>query len=106
VSDAELHALYRGAKGLIFPSYEDYGIAPLEAQAWGVPVIAYGRGGSLETVKEGVSGIFFDRQNAASVVEALDRFEKSSFDQLEIRRWVSRFDGDTFMRGLQEFVAE
>jgi glycosyltransferase involved in cell wall biosynthesis len=106
VSDAELHALYRGAKGLIFPSYEDYGIAPLEAQAWGVPVIAYGRGGSLETVKEGVSGIFFDRQDAASVVEALDRFEKSSFDQLEIRRWVSRFDGDTFMRGLQEFVAE
>lgn len=106
VSDAELQALYSGAKGLIFPSYEDYGIAPLEAQAWGVPVIAYGRGGSLETVQEGVSGIFFDHQDEASVVEALERFEKLSFDPPEIRRWVSRFDGDTFMRGLQEFVAE
>lgn len=106
VSDAELQALYRGAKGLIFPSFEDYGIAPLEAQAWGVPVIAYGRGGSLETVQESVSGLFFERQEVDAVVDALDRFESTSFDPQQIRRWVSRFNVDAFVRGLQQFVAE
>jgi glycosyltransferase involved in cell wall biosynthesis len=106
VSDEQLRDLYRGAKGLIFPSYEDYGIVPLEAQAWGVPVIAYGKGGSLETVQEGVSGIFFDRQEVDSLVDALNRFEAASFDPRQIRSWVSRFDVDSFVRGLQEFVAD
>jgi glycosyltransferase involved in cell wall biosynthesis len=106
VSDEQLQALYRGAKGLIFPSYEDYGIVPLEAQAWGVPVIAYGKGGSLETVQESISGMFFDRQEVDSLVEALNRFEAASFDPEQIRRWVSRFDVKSFMRGLQEFVMQ
>jgi glycosyltransferase involved in cell wall biosynthesis len=106
VSDEQLRALYRGAKGLIFPSYEDYGIVPLEAQAWEVPVIAYGKGGSLETVQEGVSGIFFDRQEVDSLVDALNRFEAASFDPQQIRSWVSRFDVEGFVRGLQEFVAD
>jgi glycosyltransferase involved in cell wall biosynthesis len=105
VNDEQLRDLYRGAKGLIFPSYEDYGIVPLEAQAWGVPVIAYGKGGSLETVQEGVSGIFFERQEVDSLVDALNRFEAASFDPQQIRRWVSRFDVDGFVRGLQKFVA-
>ena len=105
VNDEQLRDLYRGAKGLIFPSYEDYGIVPLEAQAWEVPVIAYGKGGSLETVQEGVSGIFFERQEVDSLVDALNRFEAASFDPQQIRRWVSRFDVDGFVRGLQKFVA-
>lgn len=105
VSDEQLKQLYSGAKGLIFPSYEDYGIVPLEAQTWGVPVIAYGKGGSLETVQEGVSGVFFDRQNVDSLSEALNRFEATSFFPEQIRQWVSGFNVDSFIEGLKKFVS-
>jgi len=58
VSDEQLKQLYRGAKGLIFPSYEDYGIVPLEAQSWGVPVIAFGRGGCWKPCRRMSAGVF------------------------------------------------
>ena len=105
ISDAALQDLYRKARGLIFPSYEDYGIVPLEAQAWGVPVIAFGRGGSLETVQEGTSGVFFNQQEVSSLVAALEGFERSSFDPQRIRQWVTRFNVERFITDLKEFVA-
>lgn len=105
ISDDKLQDLYRKAKGLIFPSYEDYGIVPLEAQAWGVPVIAYGKGGSLETVLEGVSGVFFEQQEVGSLLTALEGFEKTAFDQQQIRQWITRFDVGQFIADLREFVA-
>lgn len=104
VDDDKLRELYRKARGLIFPSYEDYGIVPLEAQSWGAPVIAFGKGGSLETIQEGVSGIFFDRQDVDAVVEAIQRFEASSFDPVKIHQWVSQFNVESFVSGLQAFV--
>jgi len=104
VNDEQLRRLYRGAKGLIFPSYEDYGIVPLEAQSWGVPVIAYGKGGSLETVKEGVTGVFFEDQNVESLTDAIKRFEATIFNPEQIRQWISNFNADNFIQGLREFV--
>lgn len=66
---------YARAKGFIFPGIEDFGITPLEAQASGTPVIAYGEGGSLETVIEEKTGIFFKEQSADALVAAVERFE-------------------------------
>lgn len=104
VSDEQLKQLYRGAKGLIFPSYEDYGIVPLEAQSWGVPVIAFGKGGALETVQEGVTGVFFADQDVDALIGALDKFESATFDPHQIRQWVKKFDVESFTAGLKEFV--
>lgn len=105
ISDATLQDLYRKARGLIFPSYEDYGIVPLEAQAWGVPVIAFGKGGSLETVQEGTSGVFFNQQEVSSLVAALEGFERITFAPQKIRQWVTRFNVERFITDLKEFVA-
>ncbi len=106
VSDDELQQLYRGARGLIFPSLEDYGIVPLEAQAWGVPVIAFGKGGVLETIHEGVSGIFFERQDEESLIEAIRRFESIRFDAGQIRKWVAGFNVESFTAKIRQFVLE
>ena len=106
VSDEELQDLYRRGKGLLFPSYEDYGIVPLEAQAWGVPVIAFGRGGSLETIKGSVSGIFFEQQEVDSLVEAISRFESTKFDMEMIRQWVAGFNVASFTAQIRKFVEQ
>ena len=103
-SDEEVQRLFSRARGLIFPSYEDYGIVPLEAQAWGVPVIAFGKGGVLETVKENVSGVFFERQEEDSLVEGIRRFESSRFDAHLIRDWAGEFNGERFIDQVQQFV--
>lgn len=97
VSDEELKHLYKGAKALLFPSHEDYGIVPLEAQACGVPVLAYGQGGALETIQEGTSGLFFETQSAESLVACIERFEGMTFDPQKIREWVSKFGSDVFV---------
>jgi glycosyltransferase involved in cell wall biosynthesis len=106
VSDEALQDLYRKAKGLLFPSYEDYGIVPLEAQAWGVPVIAFGRGGSLETIKEGVSGIFFEEQEVDSLAAAINLFESTRFNVEEMRQWVAGFDVASFTAQIRKFVQQ
>jgi len=104
VSDEEVQRLFSRARGLIFPSYEDYGIVPLEAQAWGVPVIAFGKGGVLDTVKEDVSGVFFEHQEEDSLVEALRRFENTDFDVRLIREWVADFNVESFNTKIRQFV--
>ena len=68
------------SRALLFPGEEDFGIVPVEVQAAGRPVIAYKKGGALETVKDGVSGIFFDEQNERSLIDAMDRFERCEKD--------------------------
>ena len=88
----------------LFCSHEDFGLAPIEAQASGRPVIAYRAGGALETVTDGVSGIFFNEQTTESVVDAILRFEGASFDPNRIRASVERFDVEPFKRGLRDFV--
>jgi glycosyltransferase involved in cell wall biosynthesis len=104
VSDAQLKLLYRDSKALIFPSHEDFGIVPLEAQACGKPVIAFGRGGVLETVKEEETGLFFKEQETGALVSCMEEFKKRKFDQHRIREWVIRFDIQSFITKLNNFV--
>jgi glycosyltransferase involved in cell wall biosynthesis len=92
-SDESIRDHFRRAKALLFPAEEDFGIVPVEAQACGCPVIAFGRGGAVETVKPlGTSahptGLFFDVQSAESVIDAIERFERDAdrFDPIAARR--------------------
>lgn len=94
------------AKAFVFAAEEDFGIVPVEAQACGTPVIAYGKGGALETVTEGETGLFFDAQTTSSIIEAVHRFEdmKDSFIPAKIREKSLHFSKDRFQRGFMSFV--
>ena len=96
------------AKAFIFVAEEDFGIVPVEAQACGTPVIAYGKGGVTESVINGETGIFFEEQTANALVEAIKKFEKleDKFDPLKIRRNAERFSKDRFKREFKVFVEE
>lgn len=96
--------LYARCRALLFCSEEDYGLAPIEAQASGRPVIAYGAGGALETVIDGQSGIFFGEQTTESLVAAMQRFERQAFDPIRVRNAVARFDVEPFIRHVRNFV--
>jgi glycosyltransferase involved in cell wall biosynthesis len=74
--DSVVQELLEGAKAFIHMAEDDFGIAPVEAQAAGSPVIAYGRGGVLETVIEGKTGMFFPEQRADCLVSAVRQFER------------------------------
>ncbi len=100
VSDSDLHALYSGAKALLFPQVEDFGLVAAEAQACGTPVIAYAAGGALEIVDEGRTGIFFHEQTVASLTAAVRRFEKLTLDRLEIARICRKFTVRQFRDGI------
>lgn len=92
VSTAEKIQYLQQAKGLIFASEEDFGIAPLEAVAAGTPVIAYNKGGLTETIVPGKSGLFFDQQTAKSLHQALQMFEARTWDPELCRKQVAKFD--------------
>lgn len=96
VSHDHLQDLMAGCKAFIFPAEEDFGIAPLEAAACGRPVIAYAAGGALETVVDGVTGVFFRDPTPESLGEAVRRFEKMIFDPAAIRRHAETFDTKAF----------
>jgi len=106
VSDQLLSELYARCQALILPGEEDYGITPLEAQASGRPVIAYGAGGALETVVEGTTGIFFHEQTPEALIEALKSFDAKQFDPIVIRRHALNFDKDAFKQEVSRFVQE
>src|SRR5207248_1992052 len=80
----------------IFPAEEDAGIMPLEAQACGTPVIAYKKGGVLETVIEGQTGIFFDNQSADDIKKAVLAFRLENFNRDFIRQHAQKFDKKIF----------
>jgi glycosyltransferase involved in cell wall biosynthesis len=90
------------AKGFVFAAEEDFGIAPVEAQACGTPVIAFGKGGAAETVVAGETGVFFQDQNVPSLIKAIEEFEKLRFDPLRVRKNAERFSSERFRR---EFAA-
>jgi glycosyltransferase involved in cell wall biosynthesis len=108
---AELRDLMQRAKAFVFAAEEDFGIAPVEAQACGTPVIAYGRGGALETVRsDGVmpSGLFFDAQTPAAIAAAIEEFEQRSANFLPqaCRDSALRFGANVFRERLAAFVSE
>jgi len=90
------------AKAFVFAAEEDFGIAPVEAQACGTPVIAFGKGGAAETVVAGETGVFFQDQNVSSLIKAIEEFEKLRFDPLRVRKNAERFSSERFRR---EFAA-
>lgn len=102
--DNILKEYMKKAKAFVFAAEEDFGIVPVEAQACGTPVIAYGKGGALETVINGVSGTFFKEQTVKSIISAVNSFEKMSFDPLKVRRNAERFSIDRFKTEFTNFV--
>lgn len=90
------------AKAFVFAAEEDFGIAPVEAQACGTPVVAFGRGGATETVAAGETGIFFQEQSVESLITAIEEFEKLRFDPQRVRRNAEHFSAERFR---QEFAA-
>jgi len=107
VSDAALPALYRDCRALIFPGEEDFGITPVEAQAAGRPLIAFGRGGALETVTS-ETGLFFEEQTAEAIVQTVRRFEtwEKTFDPRQARANAGRFTKARFQADLAEALAQ
>ncbi|WP_179379307.1 glycosyltransferase [Jannaschia marina] len=106
VPDADLPDLYRGARALIFPAEEDFGIVPVEAMACGTPVIALGRGGALDSVKDGVTGLFFHEQTPEALRAAVQDFEsrRAQFDAEAIAAHARGFAADRFRRELQDAI--
>ncbi len=90
----------------MFPSDEDFGIAPVEAQACGRPVIAYGGGGALETVLPGVTGELFADQSAAALEEVLQDFDPDSYRPTDIRENALRFSTDRFKQEFGRLLAD
>ena len=104
VSDTELERLYAECRALIFPGQEDFGIVPLEAMASGRPVIAYNRGGALDTVIPNETGVFFDEPTAASLAAAVKRFYlvEDTFDGERLQAHAQSFSQERFR---EEFTA-
>jgi glycosyltransferase involved in cell wall biosynthesis len=96
VSTAELDELLAGARALLFAGEEDFGIVPVEAQAAGVPVIAYAVGGAAETVIDGRTGVLFSDQSAGGLASAIERFESMQLDEQDVRESARRFSRERF----------
>ena len=112
VPDEELPERFAQCRALLFAADEDFGIAPVEAQAFGRPVIAYGHGGSLETVRVGDpggrsdTGVFFSEQTVEGVIDGIQRFEarEDSFIPAEIQEHARQFDKAVFVNRMRQFV--
>ncbi len=104
VSDGERRQLLSRCRAFLWPGEEDFGIAPLEANASGRPVIAYAGGGALETVVEGETGTFFHEQTAEALADAVSRLDPARYDPAALRRHAARFDVPEFKDQLAQFV--
>jgi glycosyltransferase involved in cell wall biosynthesis len=100
LTDGQISWLYENCRALIAASYEDFGLTPIEAGMRGRPTVAVRWGGFLDTVDEGLSGIYFDEPEPRAIAEALDRFEQMEFDPDKIRRHVEQFDEEHFAKRL------
>lgn len=104
LSDEEVIHYYRHCRAFLFPGEEDFGITPLEAQAAGRPIIAYGAGGALASIVDGVTGVFFHEQTVESLVEVLAAFNERLFDPSAIRNHALEFDTPRFQRRIMQFI--
>ena len=108
VTDDELVGLYAHAKAFLFPGVEDFGLTPVEAMSAGVPVLAFGEGGTLETVVSGKTGLFFEEQSVASLADCIQRFERGgvALSRSEIAQYGRSFSRERFRERFGSFVAQ
>jgi glycosyltransferase involved in cell wall biosynthesis len=99
-----LKSHYARCQALIFPGEEDFGMVPVEAMASGRPVVAYGRGGATETVKEGVTGTFFHEQSAEAIAAAVERLAQMPLDPAKIADHASLFGKEPFLTRMQAHI--
>jgi glycosyltransferase involved in cell wall biosynthesis len=102
--DADLRDHYRRAAAVLLPGEEDFGIVPVEAQACGTPVIALARGGALETVIDGVTGVLVDESTPDALAAGIARAKQISFDRSAIRAHALKFDRAVFSRAIQSTI--
>lgn len=102
--DKDLVAVLSRCKALLFPGEEDFGLTPVEAQASGKPVIAYGRGGATETVIDGVTGVLFDKQTVDSLCETIIKFESMKLCPAAARKNAERFSRDIFKQAFASIL--
>jgi len=104
VDDDELRKTYGAARALLFPGVEDFGIVPVEAQAAGTPVVAFDKGGALETVRAGETGLFFSEQSVESLCGALEEFEARVWSADACCANAARFSKARFMDGMKRVI--
>jgi glycosyltransferase involved in cell wall biosynthesis len=106
VDDEELRWLYEHARCLVAPSYEDFGLTPVEAAAFGKPAAALRFGGYLDTVREDETGVFFERPEPGSIAEAVTKVLAASWDATAIRSHAEAFSEERFVRRMREIAEE
>ena len=109
VSEEAIKELFSTSRALLFPGVEDMGLVPIEAQAAGCPVIAYREGGACDTVKDGITGLFFNRQDAASCAQAIERFEQNEAafqDRAAFTEHTQLFSKAAFLERVKKIAAE
>ena len=106
LTEGALAKYYRKCRSLILPQDEDFGLVAVEAQAAGAPVIAFRSGGALDTVIEGETGVFFDKQTPGGIIKAVKAFEKKDFNEGRIRENARRFSKERFKRKFSELVSK
>ena len=106
LSDEQIRDEYRRALAVILPGEEDFGIVPVEAQACGRPVVAFGRGGALETMIEGETGVLFDEPTPASLAAALDRVAALRVDAARLRAHAEQFSRERHAQHMRDVIAD
>lgn len=109
VNDDELKKYYKNCRALIFPAVEDFGLVVVEAQSFGKPVIALRKGGALDTIDEGKTGIFFDEQSVSALTEALQTFMHMEFNPEAAKKQAEKFSekkfGENFLKIVKNVVS-
>jgi glycosyltransferase involved in cell wall biosynthesis len=106
VDNEELRRLYRRARATLLPGVEDFGIVPLESQACGRPVVAQARGGAIETVKGGETGVLFDEPTVESLSHAVDKVSSLRFNKMDLRTWALGFSRESFKSHIKNYIEE
>jgi glycosyltransferase involved in cell wall biosynthesis len=106
ISDEDLEQLARSSKGFLFPNEEDFGISAVEALAAGLPIIAYKKGGALDIVEDGVTGIFFENQSVDSLIAAIQKREVTEFSYNTLVQRSKRFDKLLFQTKIRKIIAD
>jgi glycosyltransferase involved in cell wall biosynthesis len=104
LTDAQMAWLYKHCRALLAASYEDFGLTPIEAGVWGRPTVALRFGGFLDTIAEGITGMYFDEPEPEAIADALDSFESLTFDPAKIRIHVEQFNEEHFAEKLYAAV--